>query len=517
MIVLVGFMGAGKTTVGARLADRLGKPFMDTDAEIERSAGASIAEIFATRGEGAFRELERDSIEAALRRPDGVVSLGGGALGDPATRAALEWMDVVFLDVSFSEAMRRVGAANDRPMLKDADPKALYDERQRAFASAADITVATDDREIEDIVDELADHFERSFTDARVRVETDPPYDVIVGSGLLENLRQLVPFPESAGRAVVVTHPRVRSYAEEIARSLKVNDVAILEVPEGETSKQLAGAGDLYDGMAGAGIRRGDVVVAVGGGVICDLAGFVASTYHRGIAVAHVPTTLLAQVDAAIGGKTALNLAVGKNLVGTFHQPIGVLCDVQTLGTLPAEEFRSGIAEAVKTGFIGDPGLLDLLETRAEGIIERDAEALCALVLRCVAVKASVVAADEKEQGIRAILNYGHTFGHALEHTTRGLRHGEAISLGMMAAAYTARELDLVDEEVVEVHRRVLTRFGLPVSASVTLDELEPLMMQDKKTGETPRFVLLKGIGVPIHGVEVPREVLVNALKRMDA
>lgn len=517
MIVLVGFMGAGKTTIGARLADRLGKPFIDTDAEIERAAGASIAEIFATRGERGFREIERSSIEAVLKRRDAIVSLGGGALGDPATRAALEWAEVVFLDVSFSEAMRRVGSTVDRPMLQNADPKALFDERRAVFVSTAGITVATDGRVVEEIVEELASLFGGSPTEARVRVETEPPYDVVVGEGLLERFGDLIAVPDTAGRAVLVTHPRLRAYAETVARSLTNIDATILEVPEGETTKQLSRAGALYDGFTESGLRRGDIVVSVGGGVVCDLAGFVASTYHRGLAIAHAPTSLLAQMDAAIGGKTALNLDAGKNLIGTFHQPIAVICDVGTLGTLPDAEFRSGLAEVVKAGLIGDPGLLELLETRTEEINRRDPNVLRAVILRCVALKASVVAADERESGLRAILNYGHTFGHALELTSRGLRHGEAISLGMMAAAYAARELDLIDEGVVELHRNVLVRFGLPVAASVTLEELEPFMMQDKKADDTPRFVLLKGVGVPVHGVEVPRDLLENALKRMDA
>lgn len=516
MIVLVGFMGAGKSSVGARLADRLGKAFIDTDSELERSAGASIAEIFDRVGERGFRELERSVIEAALQRTDGIASLGGGALGDPATRAALEWADVVFLDVSFAEAMRRIGDDDDRPMLRNTDPKALYDERREMYVSAADVTVTTDGRDIEEIVEELAGRFGGTARDTRVRVETEHPYDVLIGDGLLERFTELVPVPDMAHRAALITHPVLRSYAEKVADSLTSIDTTILEAPEGESSKQLLHAAALYDGLAGAGLRRGDVVVGVGGGVICDLAGFVASTYHRGLAVVHVPTSLLAQVDAAIGGKTAVNLDAGKNLVGTFHQPIAVICDVGTLRTLPEDEFRSGMAEVVKAGLVGDPGLVELLEERADAIMQRDPDTLRAVIVRCVALKASVVAADEREHGLRAILNYGHTFGHALEHTTRGLRHGEAISLGMMAAAYTAHELDLVDKATVETHKRVLSRFGLPVTAEMTLEELEPLMIQDKKSGDVPRFVLLKGVGVPVHGVEVSREVLESALKRMD-
>ncbi len=514
MIVLIGFMGAGKTTVGSLVADRLGRPFIDTDREVERAAGMSIARLFEERGEGAFRELERDVVTATLQREDAVISLGGGALGDPATRAALEWADVVHLVVSFGEALRRIGGS-DRPLLRSGDVKALYDDRGALYSSAARTTVETDGRDPDEIAAEIAKHF-GSASESRVRVATDPGYDVIIGEGLVDRIADLVPIPPGTERFAILTHPEVRVYAERVAGALSPRNVGIIEVPAGEQTKSLESAGRVLESLTGLGLRRSDLILGVGGGVISDLAGFVASTYHRGISVAHVATTLLAQVDAAIGGKTAVDLPAGKNLVGTFHQPIGVVCDTTTLDTLSAEEFRSGLVEVIKAGFISEPGLLEILESNSDALLARERALVRTIIVRAVAIKAAVVADDERETGRRAVLNYGHTVGHALEHT-RNLRHGEAVSLGMVAAAYIAQDLGFIEEEVVERHRRVLTQLGLPVSISTTLDELDSAIRQDKKGDTGPRFVLLKEVGVPVTSVEVPRDALERALKRMDA
>ena len=514
MIVLIGFMGAGKTTVGSLLADRLGTPFVDTDREIERVAGARVAEIFSTQGEAAFRELERDVVAATLERKDAVIALGGGALGDPASRAALEWADVVLLDVSFGEAMRRVGQDASRPLLQG-DAKALYDERQATYRRAARISIDTDGRGPDEIVDEIAARLGGAPAEARVEVKTSPPYGVTIGAGLLQRFAELIPGP-APERVAIVTHPGLRSYAELVAESFRETPMSMHEVPAGERSKSLSTAAELYDAFAKENLHRSDLVVGVGGGVICDLTGFVASTFHRGVAVAYAPTSLLAQVDAAIGGKTAVDLEAGKNLVGTFHQPLAVLCDIETLGTLPDEEFVNGLAEVAKYGFIADPGLLDVLSSRVAAVRDRDPTTVRSLIVRSVALKAAVVTADEKESGLRAILNYGHTLGHAFEHLS-AIRHGEAISLGMMAAAYLGHELGFLEEDAVGRHRTILEGLGLPVAVNVGLDEIEGTLLQDKKARTTPRFVVLKALGIPVTGIEVPRDVLERALKRLEA
>ncbi|HYP24993.1 MAG TPA: 3-dehydroquinate synthase [Actinomycetota bacterium] len=524
MIVLVGFMGAGKTTVGRALAERLRLSFVDVDAAVEARAGTSIPELFARDGEAAFRRLESEVTQELLRGPDGVVALGGGALNDPAITSALEWATVVHLDVSFGESMRRVGRSTNRPMLQREDPRALFDARRASYERAADLTVAVDRRSPREIVDEIVARAAVAPAGGPVRVSValgERSYDVIVGEGVADRLAELAPPPADAEKAFVVTHPELEPAASGAVASLSAAGLKThtLTVPAGERSKSLAHATDLLSQLADLGAHRRDLVVGFGGGVVTDLAGFVASTYHRGMAVVHVATTLLAQVDAAIGGKTAVNLAQGKNLVGTFHQPRAVVCDVATLRTLPPAELAAGLAEVVKYGVIADPGLLEVVEKWSEDVFGFEPQVLTDVVGRSAAIKAAVVARDETEGGPRAHLNYGHTFGHAMEHVTAAgaapLRHGEAVALGMMAAAYTAHELGRIDEAAVAAHRSALEAARLPVAARFDLGELEEAWRHDKKYRRGVRFVLLAGLGRPEAGVEVDRATLETALRRL--
>ncbi|MFN2488477.1 MAG: 3-dehydroquinate synthase [Actinomycetota bacterium] len=523
MIVLVGFMGAGKSTVGRLLAARLGMPFVDSDDEIERRAGASIADIFATEGEPGFRRLEREVATDLLGGADAVIALGGGALEDPITCGALEWATVAYLEVGYGEALRRIGPDGGRPMLAVGDPRALYERRRGLYERVADVTVATDGRRVADIVAELQRRASPPVPAAEVRRVTvavpGRPYSVVVGSGAASHLGGYLPPLPDAEKAFVVSHPSLRRSARASLDSLGQRglDVHWSDVPEGEVSKSLAGAQRLYDELAAAGAHRHDLVVGFGGGVITDLAGYVASTYHRGMAVVHVPTTLLGQVDAAIGGKTGVNLAHGKNLVGTIHQPGAVVCDVNLLRTLPPAEVTSGMAEVVKYGFIADPDLLTLVRARASDIAATDAGVMIEIVARSAAIKASIVAADEREHGERAFLNYGHTFAHALEHVFgfRWMRHGEAVALGMMAAAHLANELGRIDDDDVELHRDVLASVGLPTSVECELDDLERAWRHDKKYRRGVRFVLLAAIGKPEAGISVPEDALARALARL--
>lgn len=521
MIVLIGFMGAGKSTVGRLLASTVGLPFIDTDAEIAGRSGTSIPEIFATQGEPAFRALEREVVTDVLAGRDAVVSLGGGALEDPSARAALEWAKVVFLDVDFAVALARAGDTLERPMLARGDPKALYDTRKEIYARLADFSIDTTDRNPQEVAEDILAGLGLQTEGAPIRRLPvslgERSYDVVVGRDLVPRAAELIPIPPTVEIVGVVTHPELRTIADAVAAALGARAQSwVFEVPSGEGSKSVAAAEALYGALADAGVHRGDLLVTVGGGVLCDLTGFVASTFNRGVAVAHVPTTLLAQVDAAIGGKTAVNLSAGKNLVGTFHQPLAVVCDVGVLESLPAAEFRSGLAEVVKHGLIADPGLLDLLQNRTTDILGRDLDLLEEVVARAAAIKARIVGADERERGVRAHLNYGHTFGHAIEHLhAGGMRHGEAVALGMMAAAYTASELGMLDEDGVATHRRALSAVGLPVTMELDIAALAPLWERDKKYSRGVRFVLLAGLGEPRAGMEVPLEILERALKRM--
>jgi len=301
-------------------------------------------------------------------------------------------------------------------------------------------------------------------------------------------------------KAALVTDSSVADlYLDAALESLRAAGLEATSavVPPGEGSKTLTQAGELYDRMLRAGLDRGSVVVALGGGVVTDLAGFVAATYMRGIAWVAVSTTLLGQVDASVGGKTAVDHPECKNLIGAFHQPSAVLCDIDTLKTLPDEELRTGLAEAVKHAMIRDPDLFKDLERCADAILARDPEVLEPIVARNIHIKADVVAADEREADLRRILNYGHTIGHALE-SLLGLTHGRAVALGMMAEARLAERRGLVGRAVVERQKALLARFGLPVALADTADAERCLaiMRHDKKAeAGRLRFVLPEAIG----------------------
>jgi 3-dehydroquinate synthase/shikimate kinase/3-dehydroquinate synthase len=525
MIVLVGFMGAGKSTVGRLLARELGLPFVDTDALITARAGTTIEEMFRTKGEPAFRELERVVVGAALDGPEAVVALGGGALGDPTTCTALGWANVVHLDVTFAEAMRRARSDDVvRPLLSIADPKALMAERDVLYKRVAQHTVSTDGRSPEEVMTSVLS-LVGGARSGRTGVEHvvvplgDRSYEILVGDGIARDTASLVEMPRDCERIVVLTHPGLRSTAASIAEGFAAAgaDASIIEVPEGEGSKSLAAAADLYGRIADTGLHRHDLIVGVGGGVITDLTGFVAGTYLRGIAAVHVPSTLLGQVDAAIGGKAGVNLPQGKNLVGVFHQPRGVVCDVSLLDGLPDAELRAGLAEVVKYGFLFDPGLLSLIESGEARIFDRDHATLIDIVVRCAAAKASIVAADERDEGRRMQLNYGHTFAHAIENAAgyRGIRHGEAVALGMVAASYLAQELGMIGADLVDRHLTVLNAVGLPTAASLDVGQLEDAWAHDKKYRRGVRFVLLRDLARPVVDVEAPADAVKRAVARL--
>ena len=325
-------------------------------------------------------------------------------------------------------------------------------------------------------------------------------YDVVIGTGLLGELPGLL---GSGVERVLVIHPRtLRATAEAVREDLGAQGFSafIAEVPDAEEAKSAEVAASLWGVLGRSGFTRSDAIVGVGGGTVTDLAGFVAATWLRGITVVHVPTTLLAMVDAAVGGKTGINTAEGKNLVGAFHPPAGVLCDLATLKTLPPGDFVSGMAEIIKCGFIADPAILDLVEGDPEGVKRCDGPAVRELIERSVAVKACVVTQDLKESLLREILNYGHTFAHAIEQVERySWRHGAAVSVGMVYVAELARLAGRLDDAVVDRHRSVLASVGLPTSyRGDRWPELYDAMRRDKKSrGSLLRFVVLDGLAKP--------------------
>ena len=360
----------------------------------------------------------------------------------------------------------------------------------------------------------------REQSGEEVRVELGPrSYPVVVAAGVLAESGPRLAAAGFGGRCALVTSERVGAlYREPVLASLRAAGFApaVIEIPDGEEHKNLAWLAVLYDRLLEAGIERHSPLVALGGGVVTDLAGFAAATLLRGLPSVLLPTTLLGQIDAAIGGKTGVNHVLGKNLIGAFHQPRLVLADVDTLRTLPRRELLAGVAEVIKTAAIGDAGLFAELEERLERVIGLEREVIVAVVAACVRYKARVVAEDEREvHGGRAVLNFGHTVGHAVE-TASGydLLHGEAVSLGMVAALSLGVSLGVTPPEVRDRARTLLARLGLPVDVErrLTPEVLARIDVDKKRRGKAVRFVL---VGAP--GTCVLRDIPIDELRgRLD-
>jgi 3-dehydroquinate synthase len=335
----------------------------------------------------------------------------------------------------------------------------------------------------------------------RITVGSGPSaYDVVIGGDLDAELPAAV---GASGQQVLVVHPEgLRDAAARVAESLRQNGsrVELQSIPEGEDAKTVDAVSQLWAVLGRSGFTRTDAVVAVGGGATTDVAGFAAATWLRGVPVVNVPTTLLGMVDAAVGGKTGINTAEGKNLVGSFHPPRAVICDLEALKSLPSQDFRAGLAEVVKCGFVADPHILELVETDPGAALAWDAPVIRELVERSVQVKADVVTADLRESSLREVLNYGHTFGHAIEQVEQfRWRHGEAVSVGLVYVAELARLAGRLSDDVADRHRTVLTALGLPTAyRGDRWDGLLEAMRRDKKSrGSTLRFVVLDGLAQP--------------------
>jgi 3-dehydroquinate synthase len=476
----------------------LGIPFWDLDHEIEARTRRKIPQIFQKRGEVGFRKIEQKILSGFFNREEKVVSLGGGALLDESSRRQAEaWGQVLVLQADYESILERLSSDdNERPLLNGDLPKRLeillqtrkphYD----SFPLKLDVT--------EGSIENLVWHAQVKTGMFRVQ-GMGHPYPVRACVGKLEALGQVLRLYKLNGPIGIVTDEQVGAlYAQIAKRSLTDAgyQVEIIQIPAGEAFKNIESVGQIWAGMLAAGVDRGSTMLALGGGVINDLAGFAAATLLRGIAWVTVPTTLLAMIDASLGGKTGADLPQGKNLVGAFHPPKLVYVDVELLKTLPPEEFRSGMAEVVKHGIIGDPGLYQMCSDH--GLVQSP-DAWETLVRRAMAVKIQVIQQDPFESGWRAALNLGHTVGHAVEAASNfRLRHGEAVAIGMVIAARLAGRLGICQPGLADEFIRVLTGLELPVEIPSDLprDEIWKKMKVDKKRREGEiRFVLPVRIG----------------------
>jgi shikimate kinase/3-dehydroquinate synthase len=498
-LVFVGFMGAGKSSAARAVAAELGVRAVDSDRELEQSFGEPIEAFFDRHGEAAFREREEAVVLELLGSTDAhVVALGGGALGSERVRAALERHVVVHLEVDLEDAWRRA-SGRGRPLARDrAGFEELYRRRSALYARLADATLPAADRGApRRALAALSALRERPAGDPPMRLvwalSASGDYPVLFGRGLLGAELHL-PLP---GRRFLVADRALAGLSGPVADWR-------LDVEAGERAKTLAGAEVILREMARAEVTRGDAVVAFGGGVIGDLAGFCAAVYARGVPCVQVPTTLVAQVDSAYGGKTGVDLPEGKNLVGAFHQPAAVLVDPGVLAGLPASERAAGYAEVVKTALIAGGPLWSRVR---EGAAPDDED----VIWGCLRTKLGVVSEDERDGGRRQVLNLGHTVGHALEAATGyALRHGEAVALGLLCALRLSGRDGLRSEVAT-----LLAAQGLPLAVEGTaVDEVVARVGRDKKRqgeGAVP-FVLVEAPGAVTPGHEVPDRDLRAAL-----
>ncbi|HEV8550899.1 MAG TPA: bifunctional shikimate kinase/3-dehydroquinate synthase, partial [Polyangiaceae bacterium] len=469
-LLLSGFMATGKSTVGRLLAERTGRPFVDLDARLAARLGSTIPEYFARAGEASFRAEEQAELRRVLAGPGDapapVVALGGGALLNRDVRLeALDQAVVVTLAASAAEVARRAGHRSGRPLLDAPNPeqRALELLAQRAVAYAeAHAVVRTDGQSPDAVAERVLGVWRR---DAIAVAAGEQSYAVEVGRHLVAS--RLGELAGHATAALLVTDGNVGPLHGDATRRALASPARSLSeftLPPGEREKHIGSIEAVWRAALGAGLDRQSVFVGLGGGVVTDMTGFAAATFLRGVRWVGVPTTLLAMVDASVGGKTGVDLLQAKNAVGAFWQPSGVLCDTDLEATEPARGYVSALAEVVKTALIGDPGLFELMETELTGVRARDPELTAELVRRSVRVKARVVGLDEREGGLRAVLNLGHTLGHALEAQAgfERLSHGEAVSLGLVAALRLGERLGTTPPALRERCVRLLENVGLP-------------------------------------------------------
>jgi shikimate kinase/3-dehydroquinate synthase len=504
-VFLYGPPGSGKSTVGQALAEALSIPFWDLDAEIENHAGIPVAELFAIEGEEGFRAREKRMLELLIGRVNGVVALGGGSLLDPDNRLQVAAAGpVLCLNAPVEKLIERLQTqVGKRPLLE---------EETDATRRQENLT-----RNLNELIQRRSAHY-ASFPQIDVSGMTPEEaawavqvrlgrfhvsgmgggYDVLVGDGLLDNLGAQMRLRSLEGPVALVSDDRVGElYASRATTSLEKAGYAVQPIllPVGEQNKTLETLTYLWEAFLQAGLERSSSVIALGGGVVGDMAGFAAATYLRGIPWVVVPTSLLAMADASLGGKTGVDLPQGKNLVGAFHPPALVLSDPQVLVTLPEVELRSGMAEIVKAAVLGDPLLFELCEQGWEPI-RTD---LDQMVRRGMAVKIRVIQTDPYEKGQRAALNLGHTVGHALERASGyELRHGEAVSIGMVAEAQLAEKMGLAEIGLAAQIAGSLQALGLPTSISAAIDRvlvMQTMNLDKKRFGGRVQFALPVKIG----------------------
>jgi shikimate kinase/3-dehydroquinate synthase len=519
IIVLIGLMGVGKTTVGKKLANKAGFYFIDSDQEIEDRQQKSIVDIFKSKGEKYFRQIEKEIIKEIICRDEKIVlSLGGGAFMDKEIRALIKKLAIsVWLYADIEILLHRISNKSNRPLLNNVDRRSLLLElitKRYPIYRQADIHIENEAinnntlfiKKLMNKINDFVCHaeLEREF----VRVDlSNRSYDIVVGSNVVDNIGHYITKIGNYSNIIVITDNNIaKLYPKILQDYLKPLSIPIknIIVEAGEGAKSFANLQNVMEQILEYGVDRNSLIIAFGGGVIGDLSGFIASILLRGIDFIQVPTTLLAMVDSSVGGKTAINSKFGKNLVGSFYQPKVVLCDLNFLQTLSKRDFISGYAEIVKYGLIKDNKFFLYLEQNLDKILNRDIKILQNIIVKSCKIKAEIVGLDEREGGVRAILNFGHTFGHTFE-TEAGysdlLLHGEAVAIGMVMAIKMSIELKMLEGSNLFVVLNHLKKSGLPISPnsikkSWDIMRLTSHLYRDKKVENgNLTFILLENIG----------------------
>ncbi len=547
-ITLTGFSGTGKTTVANLVAQRLGWQAIDADDYIEEQNGRLVPDIIAEDGELAFREVEAQTFEALKGRERTIIAAGGGAPVLEATRRAIVTAGlVIHLHASPSVTEQRVAADDKtraRPIRGNGASVARIMDQRAALYAQADFTLSTDVLTPSEVADEVvrlyqaygSKAFERpgrveqlartpsvmppimNAPGARTIIRTaSGEYPVYAEWGALERLGDYVQRATGSRRVFVISDEAVLSqWGETAISSLKGAGLETISIalPPGDASKSLSETGRIYDWLASHRAERRDAIVALGGGMVGDFSGFVAGTYLRGMPFVQVPTSLLSMVDASIGGKTAINHAGAKNIVGLFNQPKAVVADISTLTTLPRRALVEGMGEVIKHALIRDAEMLSMLEERLDDLMALEPAFATDLIARNMAIKGDVVSQDERETGgVRELLNYGHTLGHAFEAAGgyEALLHGEAVGAGMVAAAEIGKRVGVTPPALVERQNALIARVGLPTRppAGIDRDRIRAALKMDKKVvAGGQRWVLLRDVGDPIVTADVPVEVV---------
>jgi len=525
-IFLVGLMGSGKTTVGRSLAKRLGKRFIDSDHEIEARTGVSIPVIFEIEGEASFRQREADVIRDLTAQDGIVLATGGGAILNEQSREYLHSRGtVIYLKASVNSILQRTRHDKNRPLLRTADPRKKLEElaaqREPLYRSVAHVTIETGRPNVQHLVQFILGQLGQASDDLHPRdsgpieqknmqstsvsplhVELgERSYPIYIGTSLLDQAHWAAKHIAGA-RAVVVSNTVVAPlYLKQVTEALVSagKQVQSIILPDGEEHKTWASLMQVFDALLETKCDRKTTLVALGGGVIGDLTGFAAASYMRGIPFVQIPTTLLSQVDSSVGGKTGINHPLGKNMIGAFYQPQAVIADTLSLNTLPERELSAGLAEVIKYGAVIDADFFTWLEANIQSLRARDPGALAYAILRSCQIKADIVRQDEREGGLRAILNFGHTFGHAIESGLGYGRwlHGEAVGCGMVMAADLSLRLGHIDYVTKVRLQQLVEAAGLPTVAPDLGEQrwLELMEVDKKNEGGQIKFILMKPLG----------------------